>query len=200
MAVTVTDIIITPALVYYAPVGEAFPDETDVDYQEAWGGNWVQIAATVTPVMLANDRNEFEAMIQQSTLPIKRVIVDEHYAIETQLAELTATKLSLAVGGSVATTAAGASQRAYEQLSAGGSFTLTERAWGFEGLYKDQLGNQFPIRIFMRKATARLNGQLSFSKAAVAGIPLRVDALGDLSQAEGAQAIEFQRVTAEATA
>ena len=200
MAITVTDIIVTPARIFYAPVGEALPDETTIEYGDAWGGNWVDLGATSEPITWISDRTEFEAMIQQSTMVVKRRKVDEKFAFETVLAELTPTNLSILLGGTVATTAAGASQRGFQQLPVGGNFDITERIWGIEGLYEDASDLEFPIRIFMPKATANLNGNLQFGKANVAGIPLRVDAIADLSAAVGAQGPIFQRVTAETTA
>ena len=81
---------------------------------------------------------------------------------------------------------------------AGGEFQLDERAWGVEGLYIDASNNQFPIRLFIWRATATLNGQLQFAKAAAAGIPLQIQTLGDLTQAVGSQLFKMEKVTAAA--
>ncbi len=35
------DILLSGAKVWYAPVGEALPDETTIAWDAAWDGNWV---------------------------------------------------------------------------------------------------------------------------------------------------------------
>ena len=195
----VTDILITPARIYKAPVGEAKPDETTIDYGEAWGGNWTDLGYTLEPVSLSYDRSIFELMVEQETAPVKRQIESETMAIETVLAETTAANLSLALGGTVTTTAAGASQRAYEELAMGGDVQISAFAWGFEGFYESATGVQFPVRIFFHKGTGVLNGDLTFAKAEGVGISLHVDAISDSTQDAGEKLMLFQRVTAEKT-
>jgi len=196
---TVTNIIISPATLYYAPVGETKPDESTVDYGSAWGGNWTDLGYTLEPVSLAFDRTIFELMVQQETTPVKRQIEMETIAFETVLAEITATNLSLALGGTSSTTAAGAGQRAYDELKMGGDVAISSYAWGFEGFYEDSSGNQFPVRAFIHKGTGVLNGNMTFAKAEGVGIPLRIDAQADTSQSAGERLFQFQRVTAAAT-
>lgn len=195
----VTDILITPAKIYKAPVGEALPDETSVDYGEAWGGNWVDVGYTLTPLTMAHNRMLFELMVEQVNGAVKRRVTDEKSIFETTLAEATPTNLSFAVGGTVTTTAAGASQAAFQDLDVGGAVTIPELAWGFEGLYENAAGAQFPVRLFVYKATAILNGQLQFAKAAGMGIPIQISALNDTAKDVGKQQFKFQRVTAVAT-
>ena len=194
-----TDILITPARVYKAPVGEALPDESSIDYGEAWGGNWVDVGYTLTPVTLAYKRELFRLKVEQVNGDVKRRVTDEEAIIETTLAESTPTNISFAIGGSVTTTAAGASQVAYQELKAGGAFTIAELAWGLEGLYENASGVQFPMRIFLYKATSILNGQLTFAKAAGLGVPLQISGLNDTAKTVGQQMISIQRVTAVAT-
>lgn len=193
------DIIVGPARVFYAPTGEANPDETNIAYGAAWGGNWSEVGFTKTPLSMSRDVSVFEVFIEQSTLPINRAPTEETVTFETTLAELTADNLQLGMEGNVTTTAAGASQVGYEELAAGGKTSLTIRKWGVEGLYVDTSGNQFPIRIFIHRATATMNGQLAFGKADSAGIPLQIAALADTSQASDEQLFIFQKVTAPST-
>lgn len=195
----VTDILITPARVYKAPVGEALPDESSISYDEAWGGNWVDVGYTLTPVTLNYTREVFELMVEQVNGAVKRRVTGEQAIIETTLAESTPTNISYAIGGTVTTTAAGAGQVAYQELKAGGAFTIGELAWGLEGLYENSAGAQFPIRIFLYKATAILNGPLSFAKAAGLGVPIQISGLNDTAKTVGQQLISLQRVTAVAT-
>ncbi len=195
----ITDILITPARVYKAPVGEALPDESTIDYNEAWGGGWVDLGYTLTPVTLNYTREIFELMVEQVNGAVKRRVTGEKAIIETTLAEATPTNIGYAIGGTVTTTAAGASQVAYQQLDAGGSIILPELAWGLEGLYENASGVQFPLRIFLYKANTILNGPLTFAKAAGLGVPIQISGLNDISKTVGAQMIAIQRVTAAAT-
>lgn len=195
----VTDILITPARVYRAPVGEALPDESSIDYNEAWGGGWVDIGYTLQPVTLAYNRELFRLKVEQVNGDVKRRVTDEEAIIETVLAESTPTNIGYAIGGTVTTTAAGVGQVAYQELKAGGSFILAEAAWGLEGLYENASGVKFPVRVFLYKATAILNGPLSFAKAAGLGVPIQISGMNDTAKTVGEQLISIQRVTAIAT-
>lgn len=199
MAQTYTDIIISGARVFYAPVGETLPDETSVAYGGSWGGNWTEVGFTSTPVSLAPGISTRDAQAQQRLGIIAAARTDEQPVIETTLMEITADHLDLGLGGTVSTTAAGASQVGYEQLVSGSEVALDERAWGFEGLHVDSSGNQFPVRVFAYRAYSVMNGNLEFNKESESGIPLQIKVMADTSKALGADKLAFQRVTAAAT-
>jgi hypothetical protein len=194
------DIIITPARIFYGPLAEDLPDENTVDYGDPWGGNWAEIALTKTPFSMNREVSVFNAMVEQSTLHVKRSVTEEKVAFETTLAELTATYLQLGTEGTVTPTAAGAAQVGMEELEFGGEVNLTERAWGVEGKFVTAAGLIFPIRMLIYRATAVLNGQLQFAKGDSSGIPLRIESLGDLSKPVGKQLGKVQKVLAPFTA
>jgi hypothetical protein len=195
----VTDILITPAAVYNSPVGEALPDETSVAYGTAWGGNWVNLGYTLQPLTMGVDRTLFELMVEQVNGAVKRRVTDEKIDFETVLAEATPTNIQFGTGGTLTTTAAGASQVAFQSLKVGGAITLEELQWGFEGFYENAAGVQFPVRIFAYKCNAILNGRLTMAKAAATGVPLSISTMNDTAKTIGQQKIEIQRVTAVAT-
>jgi len=199
----VANVIKSGAKLYEAPVGEAIPDETSVVYDAAWGGNWDRVGYTAAPLTMAYESEEADITVEEVLAPIKRRRVGEKLTMETVLAELTATYVQLAASDqdTVTTTAAGASQRGYEETGLGGEAVLTEKQWGFEGLYIDSSGNEFPIRLFVHKGTAKLNGNLEFSQKSTdaVGIPIQIQALADTTQSAGQELCLFQRVTAEAT-
>lgn len=195
----VTDILITPAAVWKAPVGETLPDETSVAYGASWGGNWENLGYTLQPLSMNYNRTIFGLMVEQVNGAVKRRVTDEVLTFETVLAEATPDNLQIGIGGTVSSTSAGASQVAFEDLDVGGAVTIDESAWGFEGFYENASGVQFPVRIFIYKATAILNGALTFAKAAAAGVSLQIDAMSDTSKAVGSNKMKFQRVTAAAT-
>jgi len=206
-----TDLVIDYTLVREVEVIEQFTgpaDETvdpgqyapdDLAYGAEWTGNWLPIALTKTPFAMNRDLTTVDVMVEQSTLPVKRQATEEKVSFETTLAELTSDFLQLGMEGSSTVTPPGAGQVGKEELLAGGQAALTERTWAVEGVYTTAAGLNFPIRLQIWRATAVLNGELSFGKADSTGIPLRIDALGDLTKPVGQQLFIFQKVTAAAT-
>lgn len=195
----VSDIIIAPATIYKAPTGEALPSADTIDFGEAWGGNWVNMGYTLTPISLNYSQDLFELEVEQLTNPVKRLRTKENAVIETTLAEMTGANLNLPLDGTVTTTAAGSSVRGKTTVEAGGKTAITEYAVGFEGLMKVDNAIRLPVRLFFFKTTIELNGKLEFSKKAAAGIPLTIKALADTSKVVGKQLMIWQIVTAKAT-
>jgi len=177
------------------------PDETDVAYDGAWGGNWAQIGYTKAPLTLAYESEELDLAVEEVLASVKRFRIGERLTLETVLAEVTAAYLQLAAGEQTAVTetAQGAAQDAYEETGLGGIVQLQEESWGFEGLFVDADGADQPIRVFVHKATATLNGALEFSKKSsdYPGIPLQIKALADTTQSAGEELMIWQRVTDE---
>jgi hypothetical protein len=195
----VADILAAPARVLYAPVGETLPSENSVAFGGVWGGNWVSVGYTLEPVVLKYERSMETVRGQQSPAPLKRFITEEEATIETTLAEFTGDNLNLALDGTLTKTAAGASQVQKEEIESGGDYNLTERAWGFEGLYEDASGNQFPVRMFIYKGVATINGDLQFSREEATGIPLVINCNADVNKTAGKQLMKIQKVLAAHT-
>lgn len=195
----VADILVTPAKVYFAAYGTAYPDETTIAYNEAWGGSWTDMGYTLEPVGVGYNQETFELEVQQITNPVSRTIVKEEVMFETVLAEFTETVVELAFNATGTAYAAGAAQVGYTEWKMGGKTDLDVYTFGLEGLYKDSANNEFPVRIFLPRATATLNGQLTFAKNAGAGIPIQIKALADTTLASGEQIMVIQKVTAAAT-
>jgi hypothetical protein len=191
----IADILLSPATMYYAAVGEALPDENTVDYGDDWGGEWEKVSYTTTPLTMSHSRETYEVEVEQSTAPVKEIITKEELTFETTLAEFIAENLVLALGGSVTETVAGAGQRAMFEHEMGGESQLEEYAVGFEGQYRDSDGNVFPVRVLVYKAVITMNGQLQFSKKQESGIPIRVRAKADTTKAVGKQLMKIQKVT-----
>jgi len=199
----VSNVIKSGARLYEAPVGESNPDETTVAYDAAWGGNWVRVGYTKAPLVMIYESEEFDVEVEEELAPIKRRRVKENLRLETTLGELIAEYLQLAASDqdTVTETAAGAAQKAYEETGLGGEAILTERKFGFEGLYITSGGDEEPIRLFIHKATAKINGNLEFSQKSTdyTGIPIQISALSDTTQSAGQKLCLFQRVTSETT-
>lgn len=195
----VFNILKSNAVLYYAPVGEAEPDETSVAAGAAWGGNWERVGATKEPLTCLYEDEHTEVNIEESLSAVHRFRTSESLTLETVLAELEADYLQLLLEGTVTDTAAGAGQVGFEELPAGGVALRTSYAWGFEGVYQDSGGNNHAARVFIYRATARLNGELMFSKREddYLGVPIQVQALSHATNL--GDLFKFQRVTAVAT-
>ena len=200
---TVANIIKSGAKLYRGPVGESIPDETSVGYGAAWGGNWETFGYTKEALTAAYESEEADINTEEELAPVKRVRIGENLTLETVLGELTAAYLQVAAANqdSVSKTVAGGAQKAYEETGLGGEVTLTEYQWGFEGLFITSGGDDEPIRLFVNKGTALLNGALEFSRKSddYVGVPIQIKALTDPTQSVGQKLCLFQRVTAETT-
>lgn len=196
----VADILITPVQIYRAPVGETLPSSSTIDYLEAWGGNWTNMGYTLESLSMSRDVTEYELEIEQSTVPVKRIITKETVMLETVLAEQTAANIALTMNGTSSSTAQASGVRPSEQVVAGGDPELNYYAVGFEGFYQDTSNNVWPVRVFLYKCTISLNGALEFSKSKAAGIPVQFKAVADTTQAVGSQILKWQKVTGAAGA
>lgn len=200
----VAQIIKSGAVLWYAPVGETIPDETSVALGADWGGNWERVGYTKEPLSMAYEDERAIIAVEEHLAPVREFRISEDLKMETVLAELTGAYLKLASGGDpddVNSTAAGAGQAAFEEMFMGDEVAVPEYAWGFEGMYLDANGATFPLRVFIWKGTAKLNGNLEFSKKSddYVGVPIQIHALADPDQDEGERLVQFQRVTAEAS-
>lgn len=200
----VSQIIKSGAILWYAPVGETIPDETTVAFGGDWGGNWERVGYTKEPLTMAYEDERAVIAVEEHLGPVREFRTSEDLKLETVLAELTGGYLKLAAGGDpddVVSTPAGAGQVAFEEMFMGDEVAVPEFAWGFEGLYLDASGAEFPLRVFIWKGTAKLNGGLEFSKKSddYVGAPIQIHALVDPDQDEGERLVQFQRVTAEAS-
>ncbi len=198
---SVTNIVHSGAFLYKAPVGEANPDETDIAYGQAWGGNWARVGYTKAPLTQAYTSDETDIKVEEELGAVKRRRTGDALAWETVLAEFSGEYVRLAGSDQDAldTTGAGASQDAYEETALGGKALLAEYKWGVEMMHIDAAGLQQPIRMFMHRGTATFNGNLEFSQksAEAVGIPVQIKALADTAQTAGQKFIVYQRVTAE---
>jgi hypothetical protein len=141
------------------------------------------VGYTKEPLAFTYEDERVDITVEEVLAPVLQRRISEGVAFETVLAELTADYLKLAAGGqgTVSTTAAGAGQKGYEQITFGDEVIIE------------------PIRIFVYKGVAMLNGALEFSKKSddYIGVPLQVKALADTDNSN--RLWTFQRVTAPAT-
>lgn len=192
----VSNILKSNARVWYAPAGEALPDETTVAAEGDWGGNWERVGYTAAPLVwtLTDERAVVE--VQEERFALDEYGTRFESTLSTELAEVTGDYLALLMGGIVSTTAAGSSQKGYEQLDIDPSFILTKYIVGFEGLRQLANGTTQPIRVFAERATFKINGDVEFDSKSdtYTRLPVMLRVLKGSTYP-----LRFQRVTAAAT-
>lgn len=192
-----SDILVSPARIFYAPVGEAFPDETSVAVGAAWGGNWVDLGYTIDPISVNLATETFDMRVQQSIVPVKKVRTSIDATIETKLAELSGANLTLVTDGTKTTTAAGASQKGFDSIVVDGEKTdISMYSFGIEGVRVHSTNARLPVRVFIPQGTIETTGAIEFSSNAGVGIPVKITALADTN----GDVLVIHNVTAPVTA
>lgn len=196
-----SDVLVTAANILYAPLGTALPDETTVAANDfdAWPSGWVHLGYTATPARTTYTYNVFELSVEQSTSPIIQRKTNERAVTDIALSQFSAENLALLTDGTVTTTAAGASQKAYKKVVTGGSPSLKEYMFALEGIRPDANGNAQPIRIFFYRGTVRVNGSIEFAKGAGTNLPAQITALTDPTKTIGQQLLEAHIITSAET-
>lgn len=194
-------VIVSPVDVLYAPMGTALPDETTVAWRTftGWHANWVHLGYTMTPTSMNYTYDVTEVSVEQVTSPIKRSKTNERVTFNLELAQFEGANLALILDGTNTPTAAGAGQKAFSRVVAGGSTTLNEYMFAIEGVRPDSAGTDQPFRIFVYRATIRANGDIQFAKANGTALPVIVEGLTDTTKTVGQQLLEVQIVTAPAS-
>jgi hypothetical protein len=194
-----SDILVSPAWLWYAPEGEGNPDETTVDVGDDWSGNWTWLGLTTAPLTLSTSSTEFSVDVQQLTTPILSSITSEQVTIKTTLAEQTAENLKLLFGGNISTTSAASGQKGFTELAFGGRTSRTVYKFGFEVKTLLDDGTEEPLRLFFHRGQITQNGDMVFDKGGVAAIPIQITVLSDDSQDTDEKLGVWQKVTAKAT-
>lgn len=195
------NILKSGAAMWYAPVGEARPDETSVAAGAAWGGNWARVGFTKAPLAFKFSQDIWLGQTEEMLGPVAARKIGQSLEMETMLSELTGEYLNLVTGGNstLTTTAAGAGQVGFEQMPLANDSGIDVLAIGFEGSLWDANNVELPFRVFLDNAIFILNGDLEFSKRNddYTGVPIRAIAL---TPTTAATMFTWQRVTAPATA
>lgn len=197
-----SDILVTAANILYAPKGTALPDETTVAVNDfdAWPSGWEHLGYTATPASTSYTYDVFELGVEQSTSPIIQRKTNERAVTDVALSQFNGRNLALLLDGTATTTAAGASQKAYTKVVAGGSPNLLEYMFALEGYRPaDSNGSAQPVRIFFYRGTIRVNGSIEFAKGAGTSLPAQITALVDASKPSGQGLLEIHLVTNPAT-
>lgn len=193
MPEVVSDIIVTAAKVFNSPVATALPAAT-VAAGGSWPAGWVSVGYTTEAVKATYSYDKLDIKVQQELGPLNRIRIAEDVMLETVLAEFSAAALALAFAGTATSTAAASGVPGYEEFDIGGAYNLPVSQWGLEGSYVDEDGVEFPIRLFIYKATSESGGDVSFDRENIAGIPLKISALPDTTKVKGKRLLKVMKV------
>lgn len=195
------DVFVGAANLLYAPLGTSLPDETSVDVNDFtdWPSGWIHLGYTSDGPAFNYGYETFEVQAQQATTPLRRKKTTETLTITAGLLQYSAEHLALITNGTVTSTAAGASQKAYKKVVGGGSVELPEWMFAIEGAQLDDDGDLQPYRFFVLKANITSNGETTFAKDGATVLPVIINALLDDDKAVGEQLYEAHFVTADAT-
>ena len=164
----------TSAEVWVAPLGTALPDKT-IAAGASWGTGWSSLGVTDTPLAFKYTEERFQWKPDQYTAPIDERVTSQSAMFETTIGEFTLTQLGDMLGETVV---AGTDENT---LTINTRRLVTKYAIGFEGVQYNASDEAVPVRVFVSRATMKLNGDLSFSgnDDAKTGMPLQVTALAD---------------------
>jgi hypothetical protein len=185
-------LLITAALLYQAPVGEPLPDVSQIGYGEPWGGNWRHLGYTLEPLRFSLESDLVRVRVEQLLSAVRIFQRREELVLETTLAELSDENLQLALDGAI-TVGDG-----YAEIEAGGDFAMRDWAWGFEGYRLSDSGDKLAVRFFVHRGVAVLGGPVRMGKGVATGLPLRIEAVADLTRPAGKQLVESHIVMTKA--
>lgn len=196
------DVLIGEANWLVAPLGTELPSETDVEWNDfdSWAEGWQHLGYTTEPTTMNYSFESASVEVQQTTAPIKQRKTSETLTLGTTLAQFNGDLIARVMQGTNTDTPAGAAQKAFSQITGGGSSNLPEYMVAVETYRVDSDGNQQPVRVFLFKATLATSGDVAFDKAAAAGIPITATGLADPDRAVGAQVYQIDIVTGDVTA
>lgn len=197
-----SNIIKSGATIWYAAFDdtsvEALPDETSVEYNGAWGGNWAKIAYTAEPVKLLKTDERMQITTEEFLTELDEFRIAFMGEFTTILSEVTADIYAILFGGTVSTTAAGAGQKGYEEINIDPTALVAKYTFGLEG-FRSVAGVQQPVRWWLPKATIVINGESEYSQKTDSywQLPVKIKVLKD--DVNDSPPFMWQRVTAAAT-
>ena len=191
----VAQLVKAGAVLWYAPVGEPLPDVHTVEVGDDWGGNWRRVGYTSEPLRFLYTDEQLDIVVEEELAPINRFRIREGVEVRTTLAEFTGHSVGLAVDAPVTQHASGPAQKAFEEAALGGSVLLRKYTWGFETFWVDESGTRRAVRMFVYRATVRMEGDVVLSRRdeSIPAVHISIKALADPRRLA-----LFQRVTGDA--
>ena len=193
------DIVLGYGKLYYAPLATANPDETTVAFDAAWT-SWTALGDTLEPVRFNLNEERVDVMTQQSQGILKRYRTVRKPTVRTVLAEHVGATLAMIWGGTNVITAAGAAQKAFNELKVGNEPIVSTYKFGLEVLYVASAGSKQAVRYFWNIGDIAPDGDTTYDKAKEAGIPILINVFEDTGAAAGEEFMTMQVITSPVTA
>ena len=196
----VSDIIVSPAALLYAPTTASLPDETSVAFNAyaSWTG-WTLLGYTNEPAVVTLDVETLALTVEQQLARVGTRVTAEALSIKSKLVQFEGALLAILTRGTNTNTAAGAGQKAYSEMAFGGNPQLTEYQFAIEGYRVDSAGTKQPVRIFVHRGVITAMGDIGFDKANMTGVPFEIHAQANTALADGVNLAKIHIVTAPAS-
>ena len=196
--------LMSGARVLYAPVTAAKPSDHDVDYGAAltsWPTGWKDVGYTNKATSLGFSQEKYDIDVQQSTIPLGSSVTSESAPLALGIVSFNSDNLLLAFpGSSAATTAASPTAKAVTVIGFGGAAIRDVWQWCIEAGKKDDNNVTQPVRVYIHRGEAALDGEMALDKAKETAINLTVTPTVDTTKAPGYQMGEIHIVTSGKTA
>ena len=197
------DVLLGPGRLYRAAVGTANPDESTIDYGEAWTAPWVDMGdfPEGSPISLSLAEEVYKVYSEQTTVAQGVIRTRREALIKGSLLEHSIANMTVLLQGTAtATAAAGGGQKGYSEIEFGAQPDVDLYKWGIEALRVSATNTDQPVRWFFHKGFIRMTGDVPYAKTVETAIAFEITILGDDTQAAGEELGVLQIVTANATA
>lgn len=201
---TVSELMISGATVYRAPIGTTIPLKT-LAYGAAWPAGWETLGLTSAPLMMKYTAEVAEAKVQQAIGVVARAKGGETRTLETKLAQAISAEaqhVASGFGGTVTNIAAAPAIPASTELIHGGNPIMPVYMWGWEGMTRDPVTFiPLPVRGIFFAGQVLPDAELEFDITKYAeGYGLVIGALEDITRTLGSRVYQYYAITASATA
>lgn len=191
----VSDILYGPGVLWSAAVGTPIISDAIAANGDP-GAAWNRFGFTEGPTSFAYERDERDVMANEYLTAVKRFTIAERGVFGLKLSEMTPGNAYAAAGtGNITVLAPGSGSPGYEYLGVGGNPTLTERMYCLTSTFRNAAGYEYPVRLYVWRATARIVDKFSWEREATPGISMEIHALADTSKAKNYQLFALRKVT-----
>lgn len=151
------NVLVGQARPFIQPYDPAVPPALPADsipLNGAWGGNWVELGATMKGLEFDFSRKTKKIMVEEQQTPVVITTTDTTFTFGMELSEDTLETMRLAYGGGIiTTTAAGAGQIGVQTLSI--SAELSNFSFAFEGVNEKGFWRRVLVPVVVSVAAAK---------------------------------------------
>jgi hypothetical protein len=194
--------ILGPGKLYRSPLATANPDESTIDFDEAWGGSWIDMGdfPEGSQITVSIKDTIYKVYSERKTTARAVTRTRREAMAKGALLDHTPANMAIALQGTAETTpAAGGGQKGFTEIPFGSQSEVDLYKWGVEGHLIDDDGNKQPVRWFFHQGFFMTTSEISYSKTKESMIGFEIHIIGDDDQAAGEDLGILQLVTDQAT-